>query len=97
MNSRKSSPQFSMKNHWTYEPNDYQIMKIENNLGRMCEQIALDESITETYRDKLLTHGGSSTADINQVVDFGGFDREEEETKRSFKQISYLQKLQLDS
>ena len=28
-------------------------MKIASNLGRMCQEIALDETITESYREKL--------------------------------------------
>ena len=29
------------------------MMKIESNLGRMCQEMALDDSITESYRDQL--------------------------------------------
>ena len=50
--SRLSSP-FSTKKHGTYEPSDFQIMKIENNLGRMCKELALTESIRESYRKKM--------------------------------------------
>ena len=53
--SRLSSPPFSTKKHGTYEPSDFQIMKIENNLGRMCKDLALDDSVSQSYRAQIIT------------------------------------------
>ena len=36
-----------------YDPSDFQMMKIEASLGKLCSDLALDESIRSSYREKI--------------------------------------------
>ena len=40
-----------------YDPSDFQMMKIEANLGKLCSDLALDESISSSYREKMDEEG----------------------------------------